>query len=179
VNHTSGEFFKVGINVISWAVDKQYDGDILVVNKNGSTDLRKKSDSLVDYEEIKGVNLFERLKTEKSKLFVIDQSGKNWQNNFSDGLYQVNKNVNKTKISYTSVRPKLHGRRKLVISMSSSYKPELVYDSYDDFGELHVICDITDYNESQISNLKKFLFNPICVQICDKYKKLYLSRLKI
>ena len=57
--------------------------------------------------------------------------------------------------------------------MSSSYKRELIYDSFNDFGELHVMLDITDYNDEQINNVKEFLFNPICVQICDKYKKVY------
>jgi hypothetical protein len=35
------------------------------------------------------------------------------------------------------------------------------------------MLDITEYNEEQINNIKEFLFNPICVQICDKYKKVY------
>ncbi len=173
VNHTTNKYFKVGVNIISWLIDKNYNGKISIVNRNGMIDLRNNTETLVDIEEIKGVKIFEKLKLEKSKLFVVDQSGKDWKNENNEGLYVVNKNINKTKLSYTSVRPKLYGRRKLVISMSSSYKPELVYDSYDDFGELHVMCDITDYNENQIINIKEFLFNPICIQICDKYKKLY------
>jgi hypothetical protein len=173
VNHTTNEYFKVGVNVVSWLIDRNYNGDVSVINKDSLIDSRSINETLVDKEEVKGVRIFERLKLEKSKLFVVDQSGKDWKNENGEGLYEVNKNINKNKLSYTSVRPKLYGRRKLVISMSSSYKPELIYDSYDDFGELHVMCDITDYTESQINNIKQFLFNPICVGICNKYKKLY------
>ena len=173
VNHTVNKYFNVGINIISWMVDKTYDGNVSVVNRDGSVDLRHKTQSLMDVKEVTAVNIFEKLKKQKSKIFVIDQSGKDWVKTNSGELYEVNKNVNKDKIEYTSVRPKLFGRRKLVISMSSSYKRELIYDSFNDFGELHVMLDITDYNDEQINNVKEFLFNPICVQICDKYKKVY------
>lgn len=173
VNHNVNHYFNVGINIISWMLDKNYDGKVSVINQDGSVDLRDKTQSLMDKKEVIAVNIFEKLKKQKSKLFVIDQSGKDWVKTNSGELYEVNKNVNRNKIEYTSVRPKLFGRRKLVISMSSSYKRELVYDSLNDFGELHVMLDITDYNEQQITNIKEFLFNPICVQICDKYKKVY------
>jgi hypothetical protein len=173
VNHTPNHYFNVGINIISWMVDKNYNGKVSVINRDGSVDLRDKTQSLMDVNEVTAVNIFEKLKKQKSKLFVIDQSGKNWVKINTGDLYEVNKNVNRGKIEYTNIIPKLFGRRKLVISMSSSYKRELVYESFEDFGELHVMLDITEYNEEQINNIKEFLFNPICVQICDKYKKVY------
>jgi hypothetical protein len=173
VNHTSNNYFNVGVKIISWLVDKNYDGKVTIINRDGSIDFRDRVQSLMDKTEITAVNIFEKLKNQKSKLFVIDQSGKNWSKTNTGNLYMVNKNVNKTKIEYTNIRPKLFGRRKLVISMSKSYKRELIYESFDDFGELHVMLDITNYNNEQINNIKDFLFNPICVQICDKYKKVY------
>lgn len=173
VNHNVNEYFNVGIKIISWMVNKSHIGNVNVVNKDGTIDSREISNSLMDKTELVGIQIFERLKQQKSKLFVVDQSATGFTETFSEGLFAVNKNVNKNKISFTKVRPKLYGKRKLVISMSSSYSLDLVYDSYDDFGELHVMLDITDYNEQQIDNIKNFLFNPICVQICNKYKKLY------
>jgi hypothetical protein len=173
VNHNVNKYFNVGIKIISWMVNKSYNGNVSVVNKDGTTDLREISNSLMDRTELVGIQIFERLKQQKSKLFVVDQSATGFTETFSEGLFAINKNVNKNKISFTKVRPKLYGKRKLVISMSSSYSIDLVHDSYDDFGELHVMLDITDYNEQQIDNIKNFLFNPICVQICNKYKKLY------
>jgi hypothetical protein len=174
VDYTANDFFKEGVTIINWEIDKNYTNtDIKITNADGSIDIRNISESLVDKKDIVGVNLFERLKLEKSKLFIIDQSAKNILTTFVDGLYKVYLNVNKNKIGYTNVKPKLYGRKKLVISMSSSYKKELVYESFDDFGELHVMIDITDYTEYQINNIKNFLFNPICIQICNKYKKLY------
>ena len=173
VNHSVNEYFNVGIKIISWMVNKSHNGSVIVVNKDGTIDSREISSSLMDKTELVGIQIFERLKQQKSKLFVVDQSATGFTETFSEGLFPVNKNVNKNKISFTKVRPKLYGKRKLVISMSSSYSIDLVYDSYDNFGELHVMLDITDYNEQQITNIKIFLFNPICVQICNKYKKLY------
>ena len=173
VNHTVDKYFNVGVKIINWMVDKDYDGDVTVINTDGEVNLRSKTQSLLDKSELLGVGIFEKLKEQKSKLFIIDQSGKKWSKTYSEGMYRVNKNVNKHKVEYTSVKPKLFEKRKLVISMSSSYKEELVYDSYEDFGELHVMIDITDYNDVEINNIKNFLFNPICVNICNKYKKLY------
>ena len=173
VNHNANEYFNVGIKIISWMVNKSYNGNVNVVNKDGTIDSREISNSLMDKTELVGIQIFEKLKQQKSKLFVVDQSATGFTETFLEGLFAVNKNVNKNKIAFTKVRPKLHGKRKLVISMSSSYNIDLVHDSYDDFGELHVMLDITDYDENQIENIKKFLFNPICVQICNKYKKLY------
>lgn len=173
VNHNVNEYFNVGIKIISWMVNKSHIGNVNVVNKDGTIDSREISNSLMDKTELVGIQIFERLKQQKSKLFVVDQSATGFTETFSEGLFAVNKNVNKNKISFTKVRPKLYGKRKLVISMSSSYSLDLVYDSYEDFGELHVMLDITDYTEQQIDNVKNFLFNPICVQICNKYKKLY------
>ena len=173
VNHSVNEYFNVGIKIISWMVNKSYNGNVSVINKDGTIDLREISNSLMDKTELVGIQIFERLKQQKSKLFVVDQSATGFIETFSEGLFAVNKNVNKNKISFTKVMPKLYGKRKLVISMSSSYSIDLVHDSYDDFGELHVMMDITDCDEQQINNIKKFLFNPICVQICNKYKKLY------
>ena len=41
-------------------------------------------------------------------------------------------------------------------------------------GELRLWEDnYKDITRTAIDNIKKFLFNPICVQICNKYKKLY------
>jgi hypothetical protein len=173
INHTVDKYFNVGVKIINWMVDKNYDGDVTVINTDGEVNLRSKTQSLLDKSELLGVGIFEKLKEQKSKLFIIDQSGKKWSKTYSEGMYRVNKNVNKHKVEYTSVKPKLFEKRKLVISMSSSYKEELVYDSYEDFGELHVMIDITDYNDVEINNIKNFLFNPICVNICNKYKKLY------
>ncbi len=173
VNHTTNDYFNVGVNIISWLIDKKYDGLVEVINRDGTIDYRNKLKPLVDKTEVIGVNLFEKLKEQKSKLFIIDQSGDKWVETNLEGYYPVNKNVNKNKISYTKVLPKLYNKRKLVISMSSSYKRELVCISNEDFGELHVMIDIDNYTDKQVKNLQDFLFNPLCVKICDKYKKLY------
>jgi hypothetical protein len=174
VNHKSNDFFKVGVTIVSWVINKKVDSNhIKIVNRDGTVDYRNKNDSLVDFNELSKVKLFERLKKEKSKLFIIDQSGNNWSKIKLDGLYKVNKNVNNDKIEYTNIKPKLYGRKKLVISMSKSYDRKNLYESYDDFGELHVMLDITDYSDEQVTNVKKFLFNPICVGICNNYKKIY------
>lgn len=174
IDHTANDNFNEGVTIIEWVVDNTYNGnEVTVINKDGSVDIRHITDSLVDKSDLVGVRLFEKLKSSTSKLFVIDQSARDRSVDSIGMKYKLISNVNKNKIVYTNIRPKLHKRRKLAISLSSSYKIELVHDSFDDFGELHCMLDINDYTDYQIDNIKSFLFNDICVNICNKYKKLY------
>ena len=174
VDYTANEDFNEGVTIINWVFDKKYKKDeVNVTNIDGSVDIRKYSNSLVDKTDLLVVNLFEKLKLEKSKLFTLDQSARDRNSSSENKKYKIFSNINKNKIVYTNIKPKLYGKRKLIISLSSSYKPELLYNSTDDFGELHVMIDITNYTDIQINNIKKFLFNPICVNICNLYKKIY------
>jgi hypothetical protein len=172
VDYTANEFFKEGVTIINWVIDKTYTENLVsVTNKDGSSDIRNISDSLVDKNDIFAVNLIERIKSTTNKLFVLDQSAKNKFESSNDNLYKVFSNVNKNKVFYTDKMPALYGKRKLAISLSSTYKEDMIYDSYEDFGQLHVMTDITNLSNTQILNLRTFLFNKYSIAICKMYRK--------
>ena len=183
VDHTANDDFNVGVHIIEWTIDGTYKGDLVeVINRDGSIDIRHYSDSLVDKNDKLLINLFERLKDNPSKLFISDQQINNKPKSKSknnqvekDNIYKykVFMNYYKDKIRYSKIIPKLLGKRKIFISISKTYNQENIKISNEDFGQLHLMIDVTDLTNNQIENIKSFLFNEISVNICDKYKKLY------
>lgn len=175
VDYTANEHFNEGVTIISWKIDKSYtDKFVTIINKDGSSEIRTISDSLVDKNDIVLINLFEKLKQNPSKLFISDQQvNDNQLEKNSIYQYPVYMNYYKDKIRYSKIQPKLYGRNKIFISISKTYNEDNFRISEKDFGQLHLMIDITDLNETQINNIKKFLFNDISINICNKYKKMY------
>lgn len=174
VNYTANKFFDVGSQIIYWVYSNNYKGDVKVINEDGTDSNRKFNESLVQNKDIELINIFEKIKSGKTKMFVSDQQVNSNQELFSDEYcYPVNMNFFKRKIKYSNVQPKMYGRTKAFISISKTYSSDNFNISTEDFGQLHLMVDITDYTNQQIENLKTFLFNQISVNICNKYKKLY------
>ncbi len=175
VDYTANTFFKESVTIINWIYDKSYGGDgVEVINKDGSTDIRKYTESMVDKNDLIGIKLFEKIKEGKSKLFTSGQrANKNKDTKDSIYTYKVYMNWFKNKVAYTDDPPILFGKKKIFISISKSYTEYNFNISTDDFGQLQLMIDITNYTDAQIDNIKKFLFHPICVNICNKYKTLY------
>jgi hypothetical protein len=175
VDYTANEHFNEGVTIINWVIDKTYtENSVNVINKDGSLDVRDISDSLVDKNDMVLVNLFETLKENSSKLFISDQQvNDNKPKIDSIYRYEVYMNYFKDKIRYSKIQPKLFGKTKIFISISKTYNEDNFNISNKDFGQLQLMIDITDLTNKQIDNIKKFLFNDISVNICNKYKKMY------
>ena len=67
-------------------------------------------------------------------------------------------NYYKDKIRYSKIIPKLLGKRKIFISISKTYNQENIKISNEDFGQLHLMIDVTDLTNNQIENIKSFLY---------------------
>ena len=175
VDYTANEHFNEGVTIINWMIDKTYTENLVnVINKDGSLDVRNISDSIVDKNDMVLVNLFEKLKENSSKLFISDQQvNDNRLKIDSIYRYEVYMNYFKDKIRYSKIQPKLFGKTKIFISISKTYNENNFNISNKDFGQLQLMIDITDLTNKQIDNIKKFLFNDISVNICNKYKKMY------
>lgn len=175
VDYTANESFNEGVTIVNWIYDKSYKGDdVEVTNKDKSVDIRKYTDSMVDKNDLIGIKLFEKIKEGKSKLFTSGQrANKNKDTKDEIYKYKVHMNWFKNKVAYTDEPPILFGKKKIFISISKSYTEDNFNISNDDFGQLQLMIDITDYTDEQINNIKQFLFHPICVNICNKYKTLY------
>ena len=175
VDYTANESFNEGVTIINWIYDKSYDEDeVEVTNKDRSVDVRKYTDSLVDKNDKVLINLFEKLKENPTKLFTSDQQvNTNQEKKDSIYKYKVYMNYYKDKIKYSKPIPKFFGKKKISISISKGYTKENFLISKKDFGQLHLMIDISGLNDIQLQNIKSFLFNEISINICNKYKKLY------
>ena len=174
VNYTANNFFNVGSQIIYWVFCNSYEGDVTVINEDNTLSCRGFNESLVQNKDIELINIFEKIKKGKSKMFVSDQQVNSNQESISEEYcYPVNMNFFKNKIRYSNVLPKMYGKTKAFISISKTYSFENFNISNEDFGQLHLMVDVTNYNNQQIENLKTFLFNEISMNICNKYKKLY------
>lgn len=175
VDYTANESFKEGVTIINWIYDKSYDGDdVEVTNKDRSIDVRKYTESLVDKNDKVLINLFEKLKENPTKLFTSDQQvNDNQETQDSIYKYKVYMNYYKNKIRYSKSIPKLFGKKKISISISKTYNEENFIICEKDFGQLHLMIDVSELSDIQIENIKSFLFNEISINICNKYKKLY------
>jgi hypothetical protein len=174
VNYTANKFFNVGSQIIYWVYNNTYHGNIELTNEDGTIVNRKFNESLVQNKDVELINIFEKIKEGKTKMFVSDQQVNSNQEFMTDEYsFPVNMNFFKNKLRYSNVQPKMFGRTKAFISISKTYSLNNFNISTEDFGQLHLMVDITDYTNQQIENLKTFLFNEISVNICNKYKKLY------
>ena len=145
VNYTANKFFDVGSQIIYWVYSNNYKGDVKVINEDGTIGNRKFNESLVQNKDIELINIFEKIKSGKTKMFVSDQQVNSNQELFSDEYcYPVNMNFFKSKIRYSNVQPKMYGRTKAFISISKTYSSDNFNISTEDFGQLHRIHKSTN-----------------------------------
>ena len=176
VDYTVDEQFNVGVRVLRWKLSKSYDGEVTLINKDGTIEHRDVEQSLVDYKDRVKYNLFEKIKKNKDKLFILDQttsSNNKQETKDLEFFIPVNINKNKNKVEYTRKTPKLYKKKKIAISVSSSYKLENIFIDKEDYAKLYYCIDVEHYTEKQIQNTLDFLFHPLTVAITSKYKLLY------
>ena len=175
VDYSADNDFNVGIEICRWKINKKYKGDVKVVEKNGDSEYRVEGEILSQKTDKIGYTLFEKIKENKTKMFVGDQTSNNNREKEQSSIfkYKVHINTLKNKVEYSSVKPKLYGKRKIVIHMGMAYNDKNFSISEEDFGQYQNQIDITNYNNKQIENIKDFLFNDICVNICKKYRLVY------
>ena len=175
VDYTVNECFSVGVYIIRWKIDKTYDGDVTVINSDKTVSTRKYTDVMIEDKDRLAFTMFERIKSNKNKLFVADQSTNKKRQLKKDSKYKYKIHVNyiKNKVEYSWKQPKLFGRKKLVVHVGKKFDNDNFLISNEDFGQYQHCIDITDYTEEEIKNLKTFLYNDITKALCSKCRQVY------
>jgi hypothetical protein len=176
VDYTADEQFDVGIKIIRWQIDNSYSGLVEVTNRDYSTDIRDANELMVDKADKLAFEMFEKLKTNKDKLFHLDQTtGNKNKSEIETDIFKYPIFVNrlKDKIAYSKVKPKHNNTKKLVFVIGASYNKEKYFEDSFDYGQYHTYINIEGYSDTQVQNIKEFLFNEICISICDKYRITY------
>jgi len=176
IDYSANNYFNVGIKICRWQIDKSYKGKVKVIELDGTSEQRNYTDMMIEKKDKFAFELFEKIKTNKDKLFVLDQStGNNNKQNTKDNIfkYKIYVNILKNTIAYSKIKPKLYKKKKIVFGMGAAYKKENMFITIEDVGQYQCAIDIETCTEKQIKNIKKFLFNDICIKIVEKYRITY------
>jgi len=181
VDYTVDNSFDVGVKILRWQIDKTYNGLVTITDSDGVVTKRPYTDMMVESKDIFGFELFEKIKDNKNKMFFQerlfhgDQSTNNNRTKTcsKEYPYEVIVNKLKNKIEYSKVKPKLFGRTKIVVHMGAVYNEKNYEISDKDYGQYQNLIDITNNTDKEIENIKTFLFNDICINICKKYRTHY------
>lgn len=182
VDFTVNDYFDVGVKIVLWIVDKNYNGDVVVKNKD-ETYTVSKNEVIYDYSEINRdfVKLYHALKTATNKpekrMFshnAVDMTlgrGRVLEktNGFNYPIYTIDSNGNIKFIQYNKPQPKLHNKRKLVIPISKSFKEEFAIVDDKDFDMKHLAVEIE--NETEVDNIKSFIFSDAFKSHVEKWKQ--------
>ena len=170
IDYTSSNYFPSlikGTKVTSWVLEKGYTDKVEITNMDNTIDFRNISDLLVEKKSLVMNKIYNKIKTNKNRLFIRDLRH---SKNIDNGKYKIIVNKNKDKKSYSNNKPLLYGNKKMVISTSQIYKKEKLFISDEDFGSLYVCLNINDYTEKQINNVKDFLFSDTIINLVNNYK---------
>jgi len=175
VDYTADKAFDVGVKILRWKLTKGYKGKVKIIDEDGTSEFRDFNDIMVQTKDREAFEMFERLKTNKNKIFSGDQSTNGKRKKEKDDIYKYEIIVNKlkNKIEYSKQRPKLYKRKKIVVHMGAAYNKDNFEISEKDYGQYQNLIDITDCSETEIDNIKSYLFNDISTAICKKYRLLY------
>lgn len=178
---TNDHFPKVGVNVCSWVVDKTYSGDVTVISRDDVSQYAVNK-SIYDLSEfdVGFIKIYEGLKNNTKKpadrMFKqnpVDarETGRS-KTPSKDHPYPVFKieDGGETLVQYNRPLPKLHSKKKFVISVSKALNEKSCVVSKSDFDVNHVFIDVK--NQSEVDNIKSFIFSNYFVEHSNKFKKL-------
>jgi hypothetical protein len=178
---TNDHFPKVGVNVCSWVVDQSHSGDVTVISRDDVSQYPV-GKSIYDLSEfdVEFIKIYEGLKnnTKKPEDRMFKQnpvdasiSGRS-KTPSADHLYPVFKieDSGEVLVQYNRPIPKLHSKKKFVISVSKALNENSCIVSKSDFDVNHVFIDVK--NQSEVLNIKSFILSNYFIEHSNKFKKL-------
>lgn len=179
--NANNHFPKVGVNVCSWIIDKEYAGDVTVISQSYVTQVPANAPIYNPVEfDSEFTKIYEALKnktkTPKDRMFKsnpVDASIRGRSKTLTaDHKYPVYKigSDGLEIVQYNKPVPKLHGKTKFVISITKSFTESACVISDKDFDVNHAFIDINSVTEAE--NIKSFLFSDYFIQHSNNVKKL-------
>lgn len=183
VDFSSTKYFSVGQTICSWTVDKNYEGDVKVICKNGDTTFFKKGENIFDKDvvDINFIKLHNKIrnisKDMSNRMFQRNNFGpafhKNKDNIFRYEIFKQDKN--EEKLTYYSMRiPHFYQKPKFLLRLSGAFKKENVIFSQKDYDMNYVACLISNKNE--LNNIESFLFSEYFIKFINTWKNYTSSK---
>ena len=177
---TNKKFLKVGVNIISWLIDKSYQGnEVEVIAEDGTKSIQKRHRVIYDYTKSDEgfTKIYQGLK------LVTNEIHKRMfkQNNFGPALsknptqkhkyilYKKNKQ-DKEAVFYSKRVPYFLGKNKFTVGMTKVLNDDAVTIDKDDFDPGYMTTEIN--SQQEIDNIKSFIFSDYFKEHAEKWKAL-------
>lgn len=174
-------FASVGVNICGWIVDKSYTGDVTVLSAVEKLTVAKGNPiyNPAEFNE-KFIKIYEAMKsntkTPKDRMFKqnpVDASA-NGRSKTKTPVHQYPvykiKDGAEELVQYNRPIPKLHGKKKFVMSVTKSFSENSCIVSHNDFDVNHVFIDVK--NQKEVDNIKSFLFSDYFIGHSANFKRL-------
>jgi len=180
IDYRAQHDFAEGIQIIQWHIDNKYNGDITIIEDN-LVSIRPYGYSLVEQKNVIPFQMFNRIKEngskQKDKLFIGDISTNGFRHTVQSVFhpYKIVVNDIKDKIEYSSVKPKLFNTLKIAIHMGQTFDTHNYRLDRRNYAQYQNMIDVEDLTDTQIDNIKTFLFNKIIIELCKKFREIYAT----
>jgi hypothetical protein len=182
VNFQANNHFTVGITVCSWIINRKYSGTPTVINSDGSINTHCDTNTIFDectseknfllvHDAIKNAT-----KDLSTRMFQRNNFGTALSKNAtSENIYPIKNNKDSAEpFWYSSRVPHFYKKTKVALKLSGSYTIENIFTTTDDMDLNHVVCEIN--NDSEVENIKSFLFSNYFVSLINSWKKYINSK---
>jgi len=182
VNFTADNYFSVGANICCWIVNRKYTGEVSVIHNNG-VDTQPNNSAIYNYSVVdrEFTELYKELKKAtsipKNRMFkhnAVDMTlgrgrTKEKTKGFEYPVYTINSDNTVTFVQYNKSRPKLHGKKQLVIPISKTFNEKFATVDTRDFDMKHLATSID--NNTEVTNIKSFIFSDYFRSHVAKWKE--------
>jgi len=168
VNFKIDEQFNVGVNIISWVIDKTYDGLVEVTNKDDSITYYKNNDFIMDSSiDSKIIHTYLKMKNKhvKGRMFSENNIGPSYRSKIYTNTYKYALHKTVENMYYSRKIPNMYKLPKIVIPISKSLNLDSIIFTKDDYGENYVFTEDTSRD-----NILSFILSNTFENFCKEIK---------
>lgn len=175
VDFTANDHFNVGVDIVSWHLQKGKNfSQVTVTNKDKTVTTIPAGEEIADAEELWLYRLVENMKNTPDKAFSYNNIGpQRSTTKTKEYCYKLKQNLAKKSVVYSKREPYFYGKKKLLVSISLGYNQDNIVVDTADYAEAYVCMDLTRVTPAQYDNIMSFLFNELFVALVAKYRFIY------
>jgi len=176
VDFTADDYFKEGIKICYWIIDKKHSGQVTVRHSAGE-DKQDSNIVIYDYSEVdkEFTELYEALKsatdTPEKRMFKQNNFGPAMSKTQSDKhIYPLYKlEAGTKKLTYWSSRvPYFVNKNKITIGMTKTLDEDAIILDKDNFDVAYMTTEVD--TEEQVKNIKSFVLSNYFKKHCERWK---------
>lgn len=178
VNFSAGAHFNVGVNIVSWIIDKTYIGPVTIIGSDKSTRVISAPKIIFDPDsvDLNFIEIYlackEQCSTLNNRMFARNNVGNIRSFEKTDEYYYATykkENNSDILLYYAKRKPYYYKKQKLIIPTTKTFKEENSFISVDtDYDMNYLNVEITD--NDQINNIKSFIFSEYYIKFSSDWK---------